>query len=85
MPRIKGTANLEPNGTIFEERIAKKPPQCRYMNCVKDYLSARCCFFCRHKYACSWPCTNHPSDCGLVVIPRKRQKPLKGDDADEDE
>lgn len=86
MPRIRGTANRNPAGTIFEDSIAKKPPQCRVLSCTKDYRSARCCYFCRHKYACSWPCMNHPSDCGLLVIPRKRQpKPKKGDELDEDD
>ena len=85
MARLRGTANREPAATIFEDTIAKKPPQCRVLTCTRDYRSARCCYFCHHKYACSWPCVNHPSDCGLLVIPRKRQKPQKGDAQDEDD
>lgn len=85
MPRLKGSPNREPAGTIFENSIVKKPPQCRVLTCTKDYRSTRCCFFCRKKYACSWPCVNHPAECGLVVIPRTRQKPQKGEDADEDD
>lgn len=85
MPRLKGSPNREAAGTIFEDSIAKKPPQCRVLTCTRDYRSAKCCYFCSRKYACSWPCLNHPSDCGLVVIPRKRQSPKKGDDADEDD
>lgn len=83
MPRLKGRANREPAGTIYEDKIAKKPPQCRFMPCSKDYRSTRCCYFCRRKYACSWPCMNHPLECGATVIPRRREPRRKGDDADE--
>lgn len=72
MPRKKGTVNRQATGSIFEDAICAKPPQCRAMNCAKDYRSSRCCFFCRRKYSCSWPCMNHPAECGLLVIPRKR-------------
>lgn len=85
MARLRGTVNREPAATIFEDSIVKKPPQCRVLTCTKDYRSARCCYFCRRKYACSWPCVNHPTDCGLLVIPRKRQKPQKGGTEDEDD
>ena len=73
MPRVKGAVNREPAWTIFEDSITVKPPQCLAMTCTKDYRSARCCYFCRQKYACSYPCENHPSDCGLLVIPRKKK------------
>ena len=85
MPRVKGTAGRRGAGTIFRDTIARKPPQCRVMTCTRNYLSSKCCYFCRHKYACSWPCVNHPSDCGLLVIPRKRKKPQEGDAQDEDD
>lgn len=74
MPRTKGAANRASAGTIYEDSIAKKPPQCRAMTCAKDYRSSKCCYFCRKKYACSWPCLNHPLDCGLLVIPRQRKR-----------
>lgn len=85
MPRLKGSANREAAGTIFEDRIAKKPPQCRVFSCSRDYRAAHCCWFCRRKYSCASPCLNCPAECGMVVIPRRRQKPQKGDDADEDD
>lgn len=54
------------------------------MICTKDYRSTRCCFFCRRKYACSWPCLNHPLECGAAVIPRRREPRRKGDDTDDE-
>ena len=42
MPRLKGSPNREAAGTIFEDSIAKKPPQCRVLTCTRDYRSFAC-------------------------------------------
>lgn len=73
MPRLRGSANRQATTSIFEDRIARKPPQCRVFSCTRDYRATRCCYFCRRKYACLSPCLNHPIDCGLVVIPKRKE------------
>lgn len=83
MPRVKGTAGRRGAGTIFRDTIARKPPQCRVMTCTRNYLSSKCCYFCRHKYSCSFPCLNHPCDCGMLVIPTQQKRGDKDERKDQ--